>query len=70
MLEKKKKEVQPNVAKVLSYVMLVLLNVIMELSNVRKKKKGGELSNVTKIRLHVMLVLPKSQCDDRTVKYE
>ena len=35
-----------------------------------EEKKRGELSNVTKIRLHVMLVLPKSQCDDRTVKCE
>ena len=37
---KKKIRVQPNVAKVLSYVMSILLNVIMEPSNVRKKNKG------------------------------
>jgi len=44
------------VAKVLSYVMLVLVKVIMETSNVKKKKR--ELSNVTKVQSHVMLVLP------------
>ena len=37
---KKKIRVQPNVAKVLLYVMLVLVNVIIEPSNVRGKKKG------------------------------
>ena len=35
--------------------MLVLPNVIMELSNVRKKKKKP--SNVTRVQLHVMFVL-------------
>ena len=43
-------------AKVLSYMILVLLNVIMESLNLRKKKR--ELLNVTKVWLHVMLVLP------------
>ena len=42
-------------AKALSYVMLVLLNVIMEPSNVRKKIR--ESLNVTKVQSHVMLVL-------------
>ena len=37
----KKIWVQPNVAKVWSNVMLVRPNVIMELTNVRKKKKGN-----------------------------
>ena len=41
-------------AKILSYVMLILFNVIMEPLNVRKKK---ELSNVTKVQSHVMLIL-------------
>ena len=40
--------------KELSYVMLEPHNVMMELSNVEKKK---ELPNVTKVQLHVMLVL-------------
>ena len=43
-------------AKVWSNVMLVLPNVTMELSNVRKKIR--ELSNVTKVQLHMMLVIP------------
>ena len=43
-------------AKVLSYMMLIQLNVIMELSNVKKKKKI-ELSYVTKVRSHVILIL-------------
>ena len=43
-------------AKILSYVMLVLLNVIVEPSNVREKKKR-KISNVTKVWSHVMLVL-------------
>ena len=53
-------------AKVLSYVMLVLFNVIMDPSNVRKKIR--KLLNVIKIWLHVMLVLSKSQYNDATVK--
>ena len=40
---KKKIRVQPNVAKVLLYVMLVLVNVIIEPSNVREKKKKGTI---------------------------
>ena len=40
-----------------SYVMLVRLNMIMELSNVSKKRKR-ELLNVTKIQSYVILVLP------------
>ena len=42
--------------KVQSYVMLVLHNVRMVPSNMRKKKIK-ELSNVTKVQSHVMLVL-------------
>ena len=42
-------------AKVQTDVMLVLLNVIMEPSNVRKKKR--EPPNVTKEQSHVMLEL-------------
>ena len=41
-------------AKILSYVMLVLLNVIMESSNMKKKK----LLNVTKVQSRVILILP------------
>ena len=37
--------------------MLVLLNVTMKPSNVRKKKIK-ELPNVTKVQLYVILVLP------------
>ena len=51
----KKIWVQLNVAKVWSNVMLVLPNVTIEPSNVRKKIRGS--SNVTKERSHVMLVL-------------
>ena len=43
--------------KVQSNKMLVLPNVTMELSNVRKKKIRESL-NVTKVQSHVMLVLP------------
>ena len=53
----KKIQVQLKVVKILSYVMLILLNVIMEPSNVREKKIG-ELLNVTKVQSHVMLTLP------------
>ena len=44
-------------AKILSYVMLVLLNVITEPSNVRKKKNERKLSNVTKVLSYVILIL-------------
>ena len=43
--------------KVRSNKMLVLPNVTMEPSNVRKKKIRESL-NVTKVQSHVMLVLP------------
>ena len=43
-------------AKILSYVMLVLLNVITEPSNVRKKKER-KLSDVTKVLSYVILIL-------------
>jgi len=44
------------VIKVQLYVMLVLLNVTMELSNVSKKIRKSQ--NVTKVRSYVILVLP------------
>ena len=72
-------------AKVQSYVMLILPNVIIESSNVkkRKEKKKREPLNVTKVQSHVILVLPnvimKSlnvrknkgtiECDKNTVTY-
>ena len=46
----------PNMTKVQSHVTLVLYNVRMVSSNVRKKKKR-ETSNVTKVQSRVMLVL-------------
>ena len=49
-------KVPPNVRKVRSNKMLVLPNVTMEPSNVRKKIR--ESLNVTKVQSHVMLVLP------------
>ena len=45
-----------NVTKVQSHVMLVLHNVRIVPSNVRKKKKREPL-NVTKVQSHMMLVL-------------
>ena len=42
--------------KVWSYVMLVLPNVTIKLSNVRKKIRVQP--NVAKVQLYVMLVLP------------
>ena len=51
--------------KVRSYGMLVLLNGIMKLSNVRKKKK--ELPNVTSM---VICDVGTSQCDNGIVKCE
>ena len=52
--------------KVLSYVMSVLLNVIMEPSNVKKKMK--ELSNVTKVQSHVMLELYNMRIEPSNVR--
>ena len=54
--------------KVQLVVMLVLLNVTIKSSNVRKKKS----LNVTKIRLHVILVLPNVTMKTSNVskKYE
>ena len=54
-----------NVIKVRSHVILVLLNVIMESSNVRKNK---EPSNVSNVRSHVMLVLPNVTIELPNVK--
>ena len=63
---RKKIREPPNVIKVQSHVMLVLHNVRMIPSNVRKKKgttkcekkkRKRELPNVTKVQLHMMLVL-------------
>ena len=46
--------------------MLILLNVLMELSNVREKKK--ELLNVSKVSLNVMLILPNVTMKSSNVK--
>ena len=70
--------VGPNV-KVQSYVILVLLNVMMKLWNVRKKRVS---LNVTKVWSEVMLILPNvimepsnvrkkkdtTKCDKSTVR--
>ena len=53
---RKKIKVPHNVRKVQSNVILVLFNLIMKPSNVRKKKKK-KLPNVTKVQSHMMLVL-------------
>ena len=66
MREKEKKE-SPNVTKVKSYVMSVLHNVRMKLSNVRKKKKK-EPPNVTKVLSNVMLVLSKVTMEPLNVR--
>ena len=50
----KKIKEPPNVTKVQSHVMLVLHNIIMVPSNVKKKIR--EPPNVTKVQLYVMLV--------------
>ena len=52
----RKKMVQPNMAKIQLYVILILLNVTTKPSNV-KKKKIKELPNLTKVQSHVMLIL-------------
>ena len=63
---RKKKIREPlNVTKVQSHVMLVLCNVRIVLSNVRKKIK--EPSNVTKI---VTCDVGTAQCEDGIIKYE
>ena len=56
----------PNVTKVLSNMMLVLPNVTMEPSNVRKKKR--ELLNVTKVLLNVMLELHNVKMESSNVR--
>ena len=56
----------PNVTKELSYVILELHNVRMELSNV--KKKVIELLNV--IKKIITCDVETAQCEDGTVKYE
>ena len=58
--------VGPNV-KVRSYMILVLSNVMMELSNVRKKKVR-EPSNVKKKT--ITCDVGTAQCEDETVKCE
>ena len=64
--ERKKIRVQPDVAKVHSYVMLVLPNVIMESSNVKKKNnnKGTTECNKSTIAYDVCT----AQCDNGIVK--
>ena len=49
----------------ISYVMSVLLNVIMEPSNVRKKNRTIECDKST-----VTCDVGTAQCDDETVKCE
>ena len=53
--KKKRKRELPDVTKVQLHMMLVLYNVRMVLSNVRKKIR--KLPNVIKIQSHVMLVV-------------
>ena len=65
MRKKKKKREPLNVTKVQSHVMLVLCNVRIVLSNVRKKIK--EPSNVTKI---VTRDVGTAQYEDGIIKYE
>ena len=65
MREKKKIRVPPNVTKVRSEVMLVLNNVRIEPSNVRKKIK--ESLNVTRT---VTCDVGIAECEDETVKCE
>ena len=52
--------------KVRSYVILVLPNVTMKLSNMRKKIK--ESPNVTKVQLEVMLVLHNVRIESSNVR--
>ena len=52
--------------KVQLYVILVLPNVMIELSNMRKKIRV--LSNVTKVRLEVMLVLHNVRTEPLNVR--
>ena len=55
-----------NVTKVQSHVMLVLHNVRMVPSNVRKKIR--ELLNVTKVQSHVILVLHNMRMKSSNVR--
>ena len=54
--------------KVQSYVMLILPNVIMESSNVKKIIIIREPLNVIKIKLYVILVLPNVTMEPSNVK--
>ena len=54
--------------KVQSYVMLILPNVIMEPSNVKKKIIIREPLNVIKIQLYVILVLPNVTIEQLNVR--
>ena len=63
-MRKKKIKVPSNVRKIQLYVMLVLPNMTIALSNVRKKIK--ESLNVTKLQLYVIVGI--AQCDDGTIK--
>ena len=68
MREKKKIRVPPNVTKVRSEVMLILHNKIIELSNVRKKKKKkGTTENDKRT---VTCDIRTAQCKDEIVKCE
>ena len=65
--EKKKKKILPNVTKVQSDLMLILLNVTMEPSNVRKKKIKKP-PNVTKQQSHVILELHNVRIEPTNVR--
>ena len=55
-----------NVTKIQSYVILVLLNVMIKLSNMRKKIRISP--NVTKVRVEVMLVLHNVRIESSNVR--
>ena len=63
---RKKIKVPPNVRKIRSYVMLILPNVTIKLSNVRKKNRG-----ITKYdKITVICDVDTVQYKDGTVKCE
>ena len=82
IVRKKKKRIPPNVTKVRLELMLVLHNIIMELSNLRIKNRVP--LHVTKIELDAMLALLNMTmessnlrknkgttiCNRRTVKFD
>ena len=62
--------VPPNVTKVQSNVMLVLLKVIMEPLNVRGKKKKKKKGTTKCNKITIAYDVGTTQCDDRTNKCE